>query len=158
MRMNAVVRADSAPSWVAFALDGLRLALPLASVSRIVHAASITPLPDAPDAVAGALDVAGTVMAVYDLRRRLRLPPRPMRLEDQIIIAQTSRRALALIVDRALGVVDGMPAQNDEVSGVLTTPDGLVLIPDLETFLSPADDAALESALRIAEVRCKQTR
>ncbi len=156
--MNAVARTAAVPRWVGFALEGLSFALPLACVTRIVRAASITPLPEAPAAVAGALDVAGTVIAVYDLRRHLRLPHRPLRLEDQIIIARTSRRELALIVDRALGLIDTTPANTAHVTGVMSTADGLVLIPDLEAFLSPEDDAALESALRAAEVRCKPIR
>jgi purine-binding chemotaxis protein CheW len=129
-----------------------------------VRAASITPLPLAPEAVAGALDVGGTVMPVYDLRHRLRLPPRAMRLDDQIIIARTRSRPLALVVDRALGLIDAEPVDNIPLApglahlrGVLSTSDGLVLIQDLESFLSPEEDAALESALRVAEVRCTPT-
>jgi len=156
--MNAVARTDAAPRWVGFALDGSRFALPLASVSRIVRAAGITPLPDAPDGVAGVLDVAGTIMAVYDLRKHLRLPRRPMRLDDQIIIARTPRRELALVIDHVLGLIEAMPAEIAHVPGVLSTSDGLVVIQDLETFLSPEDEATLESALRVAEVRCKQNR
>ena len=156
--MNAAARALSASRWVSFALDVHRYALPLECVSRIVRAAEITPLPLAPKVVAGALDVAGTVLPVYDLRRRLKLPDRPLRLEDQIIIARTSRRRLALVVDRALGLIEAAPPETSHVQGVLSTVDGLVLIQDLEAFLSSEEDEALESALVAAEVRCTPTR
>ena len=160
--MNAVARALAAPRWVAFALDDRRYALPLENVSRIVRAAEITPLPLAPDPIAGALDVGGTIMPVYDLRHRLRLPPRALRLADQIIIATTPKRPLALVVDQALGIIEATLAMNPggvapdlgHLRGVLSTPDGLVLIQDLESFLSPAEDHALESALRDAEAQC----
>lgn len=163
--MNAAARTLAGPRWVGFMLDAQRYALPLDAVSRIVRAAEITPLPLAPDAVAGALDVGGTVMPVYDLRHRLRLPARALRLDDQIIIARTLRRPLAMVVDRALGVIDAAPVEDraglarelPHLRGVLATPDGLVLIQDLERFLSSEEDEALDSALRVAEVRCTPT-
>ncbi|HUQ08708.1 MAG TPA: chemotaxis protein CheW [Steroidobacteraceae bacterium] len=162
--MNAAVRTLAAPRWVSFALDAQRYALPLENVSRIVRAAEITPLPLAPDVVAGALDIGGTVMPVYDPRHRLGLPQRPMRLDDQIIIASTLRRPLALVVDRALGIIDAPLIESTtalapglrHLRGVLSTPDGLVLIQDLESFLSPDEDAAVDLALS-AEVRCSPT-
>jgi purine-binding chemotaxis protein CheW len=155
--MKAVSHADAVARWVGFTLDHRRFALPLESVSRVVRAAGITPLPQAPHAVAGALDVAGTVLPVYDLRRRMRLPDRPMRLDDLIIIARTPRREVALVVDRALGLIEALPVESAHVPDVLSTSDGLMFIQDLERFLSPAEDEALESALRIAEVGCKPT-
>jgi len=162
--MNAAARMHAAPRWVGFALDARRFALPLQSVSRIVRAAEVTPLPLAPRVVAGALDVAGTVMPVYDLRQRLRLPPRAMRLDDQIVIARTQLRPVAFAVDLALGLIEAEPVDDTTLApglahlrGVLSTPDGLVLIQDLEGFLSPEEDAALEAALRVTEVRCTPT-
>jgi purine-binding chemotaxis protein CheW len=162
--MTAAARTPAAPRWVGFALDARWFALPIECVSRIVRAAEVTPLPLAPEVVAGALDVAGTVMPVYDLRPRLGLPRRAMRLEDQIVIARTQRRPLALMIDRALGLIEAEPVAATALApglahlrGVLSTADGLVLIQDLESFLSPGEEADLESALRAAEVRCTPT-
>ncbi len=157
--MNAAVLSAAMPQWVCFALEGQRYALPLQSVSRIVHAAEVTPLPLAPEGVAGALDVGGRILPVFNLRRRLHLPDRPMRLDDQFVIAHTPRRPVALVVDRALGLIEAQPVEDAALApnpphlrGVLSLPDGLVLIQDLEDFLSAEEDQALESALRAAEV------
>lgn len=163
--MNAAALEVAAPRWVSFALDDQRFALPLAAVSRIVRAAQITPLPLAPDVVAGAVDLAGQLLPVYDLRRRLRLPQRPLQLDDQFVIAHTARRPVAMVVDRALGIIEARPRVDAaalaphlrHLRGVLSQPDGLVLIQDLEQFLSAEEDEALESALRSAEVRCTPT-
>jgi len=146
--------------WVCFALEAQRFALPLDSVVRIVRASEITPLPRAPGIVAGAIDVAGAILPVFDLRRHLRLAPRALALDDLFLIARTSRRQLALVIDSALGVIDASdappaaPASSPELArlkGVLSLPDGLVLIEDLESFLSPAEEESLDSALRDAE-------
>lgn len=163
--MNAVARPNMAERWLAFTLAGQRYALPLDPVSRIVRAAAVTPLPLAPDPVAGALDLGGRVVPVYDLRRRFCLPERPLGLDDHFVIARTAQREVALIVDQALGLI-AAPAMNDagalaphlrHLLGVLSLPDGLVFIHDLESFLSPEEDAALQWAMRAAEERCTPT-
>lgn len=162
--MNAAAREDvTATRWVLFSLDAGRYALPLDSVERIVHAAEITPLPLAPEAVLGALDIAGEILPVYDLRRRFQLPAREIRVSDQFVVALTARRRVVLVVDAALGVHDDASApfletepRESAIRGVVALADGLVLITDLERFLSPGETQALDAALdsmRHGEVR-----
>lgn len=150
--------ADSpADKVVVFRLDEQRYALLLASVERIVRVVEITPLPKAPEIVLGIIDVWGAVIPVFDLRRRFRLPHRETRLTDQLIIARTARRRVALLIDSVLSVEDH-PADViitpdsilpglDYISGVVRLPEGLVLIHELETFLSLDEEAALDRAL-----------
>jgi purine-binding chemotaxis protein CheW len=162
--VNAVAReAETGARWVLFALDSGRYALPLATVERIVRAAQYTPLPLAPAAVLGVIDVGGDILPVFDLRRRFELPERPLALSDQFIVARTPRRKVVLVVDAALGVIDE-PAQGaidgarlapatPHIRGVLSLPDGLVLIQDLERFLSAEENHALDIAIRDEERR-----
>lgn len=162
--MNAVAREPVTGSrWVLFALDAGRYALPLASIERIVRAAEYTPLPQAPAAVLGAIDVAGNILPVFNLRNRFQLPERPLALADQYIIARTHRRRVVLAVDAALDVIDE-PAQAEidsarlapgmpHIRGVLSLPGGLVLIQDLERFLSDDETQALDTAIRDEERR-----
>lgn len=159
--MNAAARElDAGASWVLFALDSGRYALPLHSVERIVPAAEHTPLPLAPAAVLGALDVAGRILPVFNLRNRFSLPERAVLPSDQFVIARTRRRSVVLAVDAALGVMTE-PAIDSatlapgltHVRGVLALPDGLVLIQDLERFLSPDESGALDAALAVEEAR-----
>src|SRR3954465_10263209 len=105
--MSAVaLAADPHARWVLFALDAGRYALPLAAVDRIVRAAEVTPLPQAPHVVLGALDVAGAILPVFSLRRRLALADRPIRSTDQFVIARSGHRRVILCVDAALGLLD----------------------------------------------------
>jgi purine-binding chemotaxis protein CheW len=155
--VNAAARPfASQQRWVTFTLDSHRCALPLDSVTRIVRAAEITPLPHSPDAVAGVIDVGGTVLPVFDLRRHLHLPARPLALSDQFIIVRTARRELVLVVDSVPGLIDGAATALPEVSddgGLLLLADGLVLIHDLERVLTPGEEAALAAALQAAEAQ-----
>ncbi len=142
---------------VVFALDGQRYALKLAAVERVLRAAEITPLPKLPDIVLGVLNVAGEILPVLDIRRRFHLPSRETDPADHLILARTARRRVALVVDRVSGVVERpeaevIPAEDvlpglEYVSGAAKLADGLVLIHDLDTFLSLEEEARLSEAL-----------
>lgn len=143
--------------FVIFHLAGQRYALPLETVERIVRAVEVTPLPNAPEVVLGLIDLEGRVLPVFDLRRRLRLPARAVWPGDQFIIAQTVRRAVVLVVDGVdeviqhpqAGVVGAaqLTVESQQIQGVVKLGDGLVLIHDLESFLSPAEAQALDEAM-----------
>ena len=141
---------------VVFELEGQRYALPLAGVERIVRAAAVTPLPGAPEIVLGALDLEGSIVPVLDLRKRLLLPGRQVTPSDQFVIVATARRRLALVVDAAIGVIEHGAADDparlapglERFRGILAGGDGLVLIHDLEAFLSLDEADALDRSLR----------
>jgi purine-binding chemotaxis protein CheW len=143
--------------WVVFCLDKARYALPLAAVDRIVRAVHVTALPLGPDIVLGAIDVAGRVLPVFDLRRRFRLPERPIQPADHFLIARTARRTVVLAIDTAQGVLERPAADMihaasiapdlEHLEGVIQLEDGLVLIHDLEHFLSPDEARELDEAM-----------
>jgi purine-binding chemotaxis protein CheW len=135
----------------------------LAAVERIVRAAQITPLPLAPTIILGALNLAGAVLPVFNVRRRFRLPERDIEPQDQFLIARTVHRTVVLVIDHAQGVLE-LPATaavdaasitpaRGQFSGVLRLEDGLVLIHDLELFLSPDEAHGLDVALNRGTAR-----
>jgi purine-binding chemotaxis protein CheW len=144
--------------WVVFRLDEGRYALPLDAVQRVVRAAWITPLPLAPSVVMGALDVAGEVLPVFNLRQRFRLPERWVEPSDQFLLARTAQRTVVLVIDAALCVVekpatamvdaDRLVTDLAHIRGVLPLEDGLILIQDIEQFLSSDEQRLLDAALQ----------
>ncbi len=154
--------ATSAPAlgktaqWVVFGLDAGRYAISLAAVDRIVRAVHVTPLPLAPGIVLGAINVAGCVLPVLDIRRRFRLPERNINPSDHFLIARTAQRRVVLVIDAAQGVleypstavidVESIAPVLAHIRGVITLEDGLVLIHDLEQFLSLDESHALDEA------------
>lgn len=144
--------------WVVFSLDAGRYALPLAAVERIVRAVEVTRLPTAPPIVLGAIDVQGRVLPVLNLRRRFGLPERDIDPADQFLIARTMNRTVVLVVDAAQGVLqttasDTISAASlatglEHIQGVIRLPDGLVLIHELDLFLSAAESRALDEVLQ----------
>lgn len=149
--------------YLVFSLDELRVALPLSQVERVIRAIYITALPNAPAIVSGVINVHGRIIPVVDMRRRFRLDERRLALTDRFVIARTARRRVVLVVDEVRGVmecpaparVDGediLPGL-DYVEGVVKLADGLVLIHNLERFLSLDEEETLEHAIAAATER-----
>lgn len=148
---------DDQSHLLVFRLDSGRYALPLAAVERVVRAAELTPLPNAPAIVLGVLDMGDRVVPVLDLRRRFGLPGREVGLDDQFLLARTSRRTVGLVVDEAQQVAEypadavmeatGMVPGLEHISGIARLHDGLVLIHDLEGCLSLDEEQSLARAL-----------
>jgi purine-binding chemotaxis protein CheW len=142
---------------VVFTLDDRRYAVSLSIVERIVRLVEITPVPGAPEIVFGVINVEGCITPVVDIRKRFRLPARELALNDQLIIARTRKRKVALAVNTVTEVValpteevvmgETILAHLDYVTGIVKRPDGLVLIPDLDMFLSLEEEQLLHSAL-----------
>ncbi|MBI2296136.1 MAG: purine-binding chemotaxis protein CheW [Betaproteobacteria bacterium] len=142
---------------VVFRLDEQRYALPLAVVERVVRAAELTRLPNAPSIVLGAVDVEGHVLPVLDVRRRFGLRQRDLSPADHFLIACTARRSVVLVVDEAQGLIERSQDEIigsaqivpglEQIQGVVRLDDGLVLIHDLEKFLSLDEARALDEAV-----------
>lgn len=143
--------------FLSFTLAAGRYAIPLAAVARVVRVAEFAPLPRAPEIVLGIVNVQGRIIPVVNVRRRFRHPEREIRLSDQLIVAVTARRPVALLVDRTEGVIERAEGEIvraekvlpglEYVRGVLKLEDGLVLIHDLDTFLSLDEERKLGEAL-----------
>ncbi len=120
-------------------------------VHRVVYAA---PVSGAPDLVEGVINVRGAVVAVIDLRVRLGLRRRPPILSDHLVLVRVGTRVMALRVDRAVDLIsvadDSIHGGSDvgnHLAGVAVLPDGLLLIQNLDSFLSAEEGAALDAAL-----------
>ena len=143
--------------FVVFRLDQRRFALPLTVVERVVRAVEVTPLPKAPAIVLGAIDVQGRVLPVLNVRRRFLMPDRDIGPADWFLLAHTARHTVVLVVDESEGVVArpqidiALSTQIipglEQFPGIVRLDDGLVLIHDLEKFLSLNEAHALDQAM-----------
>ncbi len=142
---------------IVFTLDAQRYALHLPVVERAIRMVEITPLPKAPGIVNGVVNFHGAVVPVLNIRSRFDLPEREPELGDQLLIARTSRRIVALVVDSVLDVVtlpsgelvepEAILPQLEHLEGVVKLDDGMVFIQDLDAFLSLEEEQALERAI-----------
>lgn len=142
---------------VVFELDERRYGVRLSTVERVLHAVDVTPLPQTPAVVWGVIDVQGQIVPVLSLRRRFGLPERVIGVTDQFVLARTHQRTVALVVDAARGVVERPAAEViesdkilpdlEQVAGIIQLDDGMVLIHDLDRFLSLDEERALAKAM-----------
>jgi len=151
---------DRAPERIllfAFSLDGVRMALPLDAVGMALPACAHVPLPGAPAAVAGAINLRGEAVAVLDLRTRLRMPARMPEAGDYFVTVRVRERMVALVATDIEGAIE---VSTDDIArfpphacsdhpgrGLLALADGLLLIEDPSAFLAPEEMQALASAL-----------
>jgi len=151
-----IVREASRAWLVVFMVEGTRYAVSLSAVERAYAMPAVSPLPGAPAAVLGMINLHGRPVAVVDPRRRLGLPAREYGLAAHLLIARTPRRTLAIPTDEVLGVVElelaamtpaaavapGLPP-----AGIAALPDGLLFIHDLDAFLTPEEEGQIDRAL-----------
>ena len=146
---------------VVFTLDEQSYALPLNMIIRIIHSVEIRKLPKAPEIVAGIINVNGEIIAVIDVRKRFGMKSREIEADDQLIIADTGKRKVALWVDSVNGVenIDSHQRVNTSedlsyakyINGVVKVDEHLILIYDLEQFLNLEEESRLEMALSIVK-------
>lgn len=142
---------------VAFMLDEQCFALRLECVEQIVRAVEVTALPKAPEIVLGVINLQGNIVPVLNIRKRFGLPKPQLNLTDQLIVARTKRRTVALSVDSVSAIVERQPDDITEaerilpdleyVLGVAKLQGGMLLIHDLDRFLALDEEEQLEGAL-----------
>lgn len=139
-----------------FTIDHQRFAIPLIVVDQVLMAMAVSPVPNLPELFHGLIDYHGLLVPVINLRSRLKMPPEPVRISDVFILATTPKRKIALVADRADGVM--LPCLKDWVSaadmvpghdtaGFLRCDDGMIVIYDLENFLSGEDEIEIQKAI-----------
>jgi purine-binding chemotaxis protein CheW len=137
-----------------FCISGQCCALPLKCIERIIRAVEICPLPKAPEIVAGLINVQGQAISVLNIRKLFRLPEIETNLSDQIIIAHTLKRMVAIPVNDVSGVSeyeeqDFISSEElfpgiEYLEGVAKLKEGIVYIYDLERFLSLNEMAVID--------------
>jgi purine-binding chemotaxis protein CheW len=146
---------------VAFTLNRQPYALRLASVRQVLRMVEITPLPKAPEIVLGVVSLRGVVVPVLSIRRRLGLTEREANLSDQLIVADSSCRIVALVVDAVIGVVERSTEEITEaerivpgaqyVEGIANLDKDILFIHNLDLFLSQPEENQLHDALAKAQ-------
>lgn len=148
---------DATLHLLAFAVGPERFAVRAGLVHETVRAVTVSAVPDAPAVVEGAINYRGRVIPVVDVRRRIGLPTRPLSPAQHFIIVEAGPRSVALRVDRALELItvgaDAIESSAQAVpgahytEGIARLPDGLLVLHDLERFLSLDEGRSVDAAL-----------
>jgi purine-binding chemotaxis protein CheW len=142
---------------VAFILGEQQYALPLATVQRVVRMVGVTPLPKAPEVVLGVIDFQGNIIPVVSMRKRFGLAEPESSVSDQLIVADSGTRNVALVVNSVIGVLERATEEVIEaqevvsgaqyLEGITRLEGGMVFIHNLHRFLSQDEDRQLDALL-----------
>src|SRR5262249_16078412 len=127
-----------------FYIDGHYFGLDVLKVQEVIRSQHMTPVPLAPAAVRGLINLRGQIVTAVDLRERLKLAPRQSDQEPVNVVVRTDDGAVSLLVDEIGDVLEMPeslferppetmdPAARELVLGAYKLPERLLLILDTE--------------------------
>ncbi|MEW6764619.1 MAG: chemotaxis protein CheW [Pseudomonadota bacterium] len=140
------VQVEHPTRWVTFQLAGENYAINVLTVHEVLKNAELTPVPGAPDAVLGIINLRGNVVTVIDGRRRFNLPSVPITDATRTIVVEVDGQVLGLLVDSVAEVIElpaeqvaASPTVNSDdnavhIQGVVSRPGGLVILLSLDNL------------------------
>ena len=89
-----------------FLLDGRMFGVPVPQVQEVIRFHPMTPVPLAPPAVKGMINLRGQIVLAIDLRRRLELGERAEAAIPMNVVVRTLDGAVSLLVDEIGDVIE----------------------------------------------------
>ena len=96
-------------SYATFYVGGLYLGIEVPRVQELLRYQEITPVPLASGVIEGLINLRGHIVTAVDMRRRLRLPPRPAEDTPMNIVLRARDVAVSLLVDEIGDVLTPPP-------------------------------------------------
>jgi purine-binding chemotaxis protein CheW len=133
---------------VTFRLEDETYGINVMQVQEVLRVSEIAPVPGAPPYVLGIINLRGNVVTVIDTRSRFALPPGDIDDSSRIVIIESEKQVVGILVDSVAEVVelrgseiDSAPnVGNDEsskyIQGVATRDGDLLIVVDLNKLLS----------------------
>lgn len=146
-REEATAAPQLLQGWVTLQLADETFALPVEAVREVLRVSAITRVPHAPYPIRGVTNLRGRVIPVIDLRRRLELAEADLERGSRIVVVESRRRLIGLLVDAVRQVLqvdlnrvqpapdDVMTEQSDYILGVFHSGETLVLLLDVDRVL-----------------------
>jgi len=120
-------------------------------VNEIIRLVQITLVPNAPYFIEGVINLRGKVLPVVGLRKRFRMPEKPLDANSRIIVMELHQNVVGFLVDsvsqvlrikkstveKPPAVVDGVGSEY--IEGVGKLDDRLLILLDLEALLAETD-------------------
>ncbi len=154
--------ADEVLEVVTFALAGEHYAVETSHVREVVRFGALTPVPGAPDFLAGLVNLRGEILAVFDLRRFFDVADPGRSEQARVIVLGGERAEFGVLADAVHEVTTlrveevreppasvagaGRDYLRGVTTGALIVLDGAVLLDDRRLFIDQAEEAVPTSA------------
>ena len=142
---------------VTFRLDDETYGINVMLVQEVLRVTDIAPVPGAPGYVVGIINLRGNVVTVIDTRMRFGLSPNEMNDSTRIVIIESEKQTVGIIVDSVSEVVDIYSNEietapnvgNDEtaryIEGVVSRGEELLILIDLNKLLTEDEWAEMST-------------
>ncbi|EGV52244.1 chemotaxis protein CheW [Candidatus Endoriftia persephone str. Guaymas] len=148
---------DAVIQLVTFRLMDESYGINVMKVQEVLRVSEIAPVPGAPSFVLGIINLRGNVVTVIDTRSRFGLPPHEVDDASRIIIIESEKQVVGILVDSVAEVVelreteiDAAPNVGSEessryIQGVVTQENRLLILVDLNKLLTDQEWAAIKA-------------
>ncbi len=142
------VTNDEVLQWVTFQLEEETYGINVMQVREVLRYTEIAPVPGAPDYVLGIINLRGNVVTVIDTRARFGLMEGEVTDNTRIIVIESERQVIGILVDSVAEVVylrsseiDTTPSVGTDesakfIQGVSNRDGKLLILVDLNKLLS----------------------
>ncbi len=142
------VTNDEVLQWVTFQLEEETYGINVMQVREVIRYTEIAPVPGAPDYVLGIINLRGNVVTVIDTRSRFGLIEGEVTDNTRIIVIESERQVIGILVDSVAEVVylrsseiDTTPSVGTDesakfIQGVSNRDGKLLILVDLNKLLS----------------------
>ncbi|MEZ8653347.1 chemotaxis protein CheW [Vibrio splendidus] len=139
---------DEVLQWVTFQLEEETYGINVMQVREVLRYSEIAPVPGAPDYVLGIINLRGNVVTVIDTRSRFGLMQGEIADNTRIIVIESERQVIGILVDSVAEVVylrsseiDTTPSVGTDesakfIQGVSNRDGKLLILVDLNKLLS----------------------
>ncbi|HFF3125066.1 TPA: chemotaxis protein CheW, partial [Vibrio cholerae] len=137
---------DEVLQWVTFQLEEETYGINVMQVREVLRYTEIAPVPGAPDYVLGIINLRGNVVTVIDTRSRFGLMQGEITDNTRIIVIESERQVIGILVDSVAEVVylrsseiDSTPSVGTDesskfIQGVSNRDGKLLILVDLNKF------------------------
>jgi purine-binding chemotaxis protein CheW len=103
---GAAVEAGGTQQYATFYLDGFFFGIEVLQVQEVLRYQEMTRVPLAPEVVEGLINLRGQIVTAIDMRKRLKLRPRPEGMLPMSMVVRGADGAVSLLVDEIGDVVE----------------------------------------------------
>jgi purine-binding chemotaxis protein CheW len=159
MESRTAVRDDTREVLV-FVIGNEEYGVDILKVQEIRGYEKVTMIPSAPDFLKGVVNLRGTIVPVIDMRIKFKLPDPQYNSFTVVVILRLATRVIGIVVDAVSDVMRlaandvkdpprlGSVVDSSYLTGVATLNERMVLLLDIEKFLSTGDLDLLDGVAR----------
>jgi purine-binding chemotaxis protein CheW len=149
--MGEVIAMPQVAQYCTFTVDGLYFGVHVHGVQEVLRHQPMTPVPLAPPAVRGLINLRGQIVTAIDLRLRLGRPARPADALPLNVVVRSHGDSVSLLVDDIGDVVDAggldllpppanlPPMIRELLQGVVALPGAILLVLDADRAVDLSD-------------------